>query len=255
MRASTIERGNLLFWMACAWVLLFEALPPLAAAREGAARTALEGRVTFRGTVPRRKVADQAGVQRPLFVVDDKGGLKEAVVYLTLGAAAGGRAQRSEPEGQREKPPPLVIDQIEYTFVPHVVAVRAGHEVRFTSTDLANHNVRGHGLERKNQFNVFTGGGGQYTHRFVPEKKNRPVRIGCDLHPWMGAWIYVFDHANFAVTDGEGKFQFADVPRGRHVLHVRQPDARLERDMDVEMGEEEPAPVEVEFTEDDLRPD
>ena len=65
----------------------------------------------------------------------------------------------------------------------------AGQPVKFTNSDPANHNVRTAVTERTNQFNVFTGADGSYTHRFTPQPE--PIRVGCDIHPWMRATYQV----------------------------------------------------------------
>lgn len=44
-------------------------------------------------------------------------------------------------------------------------------------------------------------------HRFQVDAKRRPFLIGCDIHVWMRAWVFVFDHPYFSVADAEGSFQ------------------------------------------------
>ena len=45
-----------------------------------------------------------------------------------------------------------------------------------------------------------------------------PVIVKCNLHPWMNAWIHVFDHPYFAVTDADGKFEIKNAPAGKYRL-------------------------------------
>jgi len=71
----------------------------------------------------------------------------------------------------------------------------------------------------------------------------------------MGAWIYVFDHPWFALTNDQGKFSIDNVPAGQHRLHVRQPDARLERDLELEILPGKSVAVDLEFTHKDLPPE
>jgi hypothetical protein len=104
--------------------------------------------------------------------------------------------------------------------------VLAGQPVRFTNGDPANHNVRASSGVRTNEFNVYTGINGSYTRSFAATPNHEPVRIGCDIHPWMLAWIYVFDHALFAVTDETGRFRIENVPIGTYTMQSRQPDLR-----------------------------
>lgn len=48
------------------------------------------------------------------------------------------------------------------------------------------------------------------------------VRIKCDVHPWMFAYIGVVPHPYFAVTDREGVFHLPrNLPLGRYTLAAR----------------------------------
>lgn len=180
----------------------------------------VEGVITYRGKVPKARVADEVGHRHNLLDVDRKTrGLRWAVVFLIPKDVKVGNKQASQIPRK-----PAVIDQQEHMFVPHMIAVRAGQTVKFTNADAANHNVRGSSLVAKNNFNIFTGAGGKYEHRFASDRKNRPVALTCDIHPWMRAWVYVFDHPHFTVTDKKGKFRLADVPPGQYQMIVRQPD-------------------------------
>ncbi len=56
----------------------------------------------------------------------------------------------------------------------------------------------------------------------APRALRRPgvIDVECDAHSWMHAKIFVFAHPYFAVTDGSGSFEIADVPVGTHTLKV-----------------------------------
>ena len=71
----------------------------------------------------------------------------------------------------------------------------------------------------------------------------------------MGAWIYVFDHARFAVTDAKGQFKIENVPPGKYRLVVRQPDGGLFAEHEVEIAAENTVQHDVEFSECDLNID
>src|SRR5690606_37120358 len=117
-----------------------------------------------------------------------------------------GALERTRDTGQRDRQEPARMDQLDYAFRPPLLAVRSGERVAFSNSDPANHNVRASSLRPGNQFNVYTGSGGEYLHRFEADEKQRPVLIGCDIHAWMRGWVYVFDHPHFAVTDEAGRF-------------------------------------------------
>ncbi len=44
------------------------------------------------------------------------------------------------------------------------------------------------------------------------------LRIGCDVHRWMTAWVGVVSHPYFAVSDVEGTFTIANVPAGKRTV-------------------------------------
>lgn len=203
----------------------------------------VRGVVRFNGMVPKAKTADEAGRIHDLH--PKTCGLRDAVVYWIDAPA--------EPLPNDAKELPIVVvDQKDFTFLPHVVSVRSGQPVKFTNSDSASHNVRTSAFEPKNQFNVFTGAGNEYVHRFVVDKKQRPTRLGCDIHAWMGGWIYTFDHSHHAMTDAEGRFELPTLPAGPQRLAIRQPDGNLRRDITVEVIAGMTTTLEVGFRDTDL---
>jgi plastocyanin len=206
------------------------------------------GTVTYTSDVPLQPIADNAGRQHPLLTVHRKSrGLQDAVVYLV------GKFPPDPQEGETKPPEPVLIDQQDETFTPHVVALRDGQAIRFKNSDGGNHNVRSAALDPRNEFNVFTGAGTSYQHVLHADPKQRPIRIGCDLHRWMSAWVYVFDHPYFAVTDEQGQFEIRSVPAGTYKLVVRQPDGGLSHEREVIVEHGSTTDVDVRFGGDDLK--
>ena len=114
----------------------------------------VEGVVSYDGPLPEPIPVHEAGTVRHLVEVEPKAkGLKEAVVWLE-GVP---RPARSGDEAPEE---PVVMDQQNYFFVPHVLAVEAGRAVEFRNGDVANHGVTASSPEPENRFNVVTPPGG-----------------------------------------------------------------------------------------------
>ena len=107
----------------------------------------IEGVVTYDGRLPDPIPVSEAGTSRQLIEVDPKTkGLKDAVVWLE---------GVPEPRAHQEvADKPVVMDQQNFFFVPHVLAVKSGQVVEFRNSDVANHGVRASSLEPGNQFNV-----------------------------------------------------------------------------------------------------
>ena len=126
----------------------------------------------------------------------------------------------------REEPQTVMMDQVDYRFVPETIAIRAGDRVKFTNSDAALHNVMAIGGTELLNVSLYR----ENDHVHVFQKAGnlkRPVRIGCSIHSQMQAWIFVFDHPFFAVTGTDGKFRFDAVPPGEYTLEMRHPAGNL----------------------------
>ena len=192
-----------------------EPLAPAQADSDG--RGTLAGRVVFDGDPPQpqaltvSKDVDVCGktekFPEALLVGPDKG-IKNAVVFLR--AVTGGKSL-SLPESNP------AMDQLHCAYTPHILLVPAGATVDIKNSDGILHNI--HTYSEKNPaFNT-----AQPKFKTVISKTfARPeiIRVTCDVHDWMTAWIVVHDHPYYALTDETGAFQLTDVPPGEHELRV-----------------------------------
>lgn len=209
---------------------------------EAAEPVLIEGTITYTGPVPKPVSVPDANSERQLIEVQPKtNGLKDAVVWLEGVKAPAERIKRKA----------AVMDQRGFFFVPHVLAIEADQEVEFLNNDQANHGVQATAFEDKNCFNVFTPFNGSYKHRFVAAR--RPIPIGCPIHPGMAAWIFVFDHPYFAVSDAAGKFRLPAVPPGSYTLVVRHMDGVMLKKVMIEVKEGKSLRQDIAFTGDDMK--
>lgn len=187
----------------------------------------IAGVVRYTGEVPPpQKVVTSDGrvIDHRDLVVEPKGkGLRDVVAVLEDAPA--------QPKVTNARP--AYIDQREMVYLPRVVAVRHGQAVSFDNNDSCNHSVLASSTLPANQFNVFVASGKPYEHVFAPQK--HPVQIGCSLHAWMRAWVYVVPHPWFAVSDARGNFEIKDVPPGKHTLWLRHPDTGHQEHREVEV--------------------
>lgn len=169
-----------------------------AAQATGGIRGRLDLRRLARPTERRPEVADPgAGGPR------DQPDLRRGVVYLEQAP----RAAFDEPE-----PTQAVMDQRNELFVPHVLAVMVGTVVDFPNSDRTYHNV--FSLSRARRFDL-----GRYaTGRSKSVRMDRPgiVRVFCDIHSHMNAFVLVFAHPFFDVTGADGRFEIPDLPAGTY---------------------------------------
>jgi len=108
------------------------------------------------------------------------------------------------------------MDQKNERFVPHVLAIAAGTWVDFPNGDRTYHNV--FSLSKTKEFNL-----GRYAAGHSESVKfDQPgiVRVFCEIHSHMNAFIVVIAHRFFATTDDEGRYQIDGLPPGTYSLSV-----------------------------------
>jgi plastocyanin len=131
-------------------------------------------------------------------------------VYLHVVSGLGDRVFAPPPE-------PAEMDQKGCVFIPHVMAVQANQVIEFHSSDPFMHNVRA-AAEKNRTFNVSMPGRGRRVRRYfsTPEV----VRMRCDLHAWMQAWIAVSDNPFHDVTGESGAFELVGLPAGTYTIEA-----------------------------------
>jgi plastocyanin len=123
----------------------------------------------------------------------------------------------------REEPRPR-MDQRNETFVPHVLPIVAGTTVDFPNNDQTYHNV--FSLSKTKTFDL-----GRYAvGRSKSVRFDRPgiVRVFCDIHSHMSAFILVFAHRYFALSESDGTYRLENVPPGTYTVVAWNESAPLE---------------------------
>ena len=115
-----------------------------------------------------------------------------------------------------DRAPHAVVGQRNETFVPRVVAVPVGTTVDFPNQDAMLHNVFSASPAKK--FDLGMCGEGET--KSVTFDAPGVVRIGCNVHPKMEAFVVVHTNPYVAVSDGKGSYTVAGVPDGSYQLRV-----------------------------------
>jgi hypothetical protein len=162
-----------------------------------------------------------AAHQKPVMpqgkIVWDDGTVPYAFVYLK---SADGKLDI----GTKFEPPsdPIEIDQKGCMYSPHVQGMIAGQKIKIKNSDDTNHNI--HSLPTKNRgFNFSQPKVGMERVLEGSETFTNPevmVRVKCDVHPWMSAYVGVLPHPFFTYTKKPGTFEIPNVPAGKYILAV-----------------------------------
>jgi plastocyanin len=134
-------------------------------------------------------------------------GLRYAVV--TLEGVTKGKAV--EKEAQHE------LDNVKCRFVPHVQTASVGQFVVLKNSDPILHTAHAYFVDGQPQFNV-----GLYPGRVSRKPLVTPgvVKISCEVHPWMSAYIVVTEHPYHSVTDVYGEYLISEIPPGNYKVKL-----------------------------------
>lgn len=109
------------------------------------------------------------------------------------------------------------LDNVKCRFVPHVQAASVGQFIVFKNSDPILHTAHAFFVDGQPQFNI-----GLYPGRVSRKPLITPgiVKILCEVHPWMSAYIVVTDHPYHSITDAYGEYQMGDIPPGVYRVKV-----------------------------------
>jgi plastocyanin len=113
---------------------------------------------------------------------------------------------------------PVTLDQKGALYVPQIVAIQTGQKLIVKNSDPLVHNVHAKPAANPESNQVQMSGGPDLTYTF--DKPEPFLKFQCDVHPWMFAWVSVFDHPYFAVSGADGKFTIKNVPPGKYTLEA-----------------------------------
>jgi hypothetical protein len=216
---------------------------PVVTGVAGSSGTSLSGWVTLTGT-PKPEIPIELGptcsalnpgnVTTRHFVVSPEGGLANVLVYV----------QNARSGTALFEPP--VLDQIGCMFEPYVLGVVAGQKFRIRNSDPELHNI--HATPKVNgEFNIAQASRGQVNILSFP-KAELFVRIKCDIHPWMFAYVNVLPHPYFFITGTNGVFGLpAGLPAGDYTVSAVHLKAG-ELTQQVRIGDSEPRPLHFRFS-------
>ncbi len=183
------------------------------------AASTVTGTITFTGKPPALKPlamdADPACAKKhgkpvpaEMLVLGNGNSMGNVIVWVSKGLPAG----KTYPAPKT----PVTLDQKGCVYVPHAMGIMVGQAYRILNSDGILHNV--HTLPKVNKsFNrAMPATSKEASTSFA---KPEPIfQIKCDVHPWMSAYIGVFEHPFFAATGTDGKFTISGLDAGTYEI-------------------------------------
>ena len=118
--------------------------------------------------------------------------------------------------GAKRTPKSRVIEQRGKEFEPHVMAVPVGSTVAFPNFDDIYHNV--FSLSKSKAFDLGMYKSGE--SREIKFDKPGIVRLGCNIHANMSAYVVVVDAPHYAVAQPDGTFAFKSLAPGKYKVQA-----------------------------------
>lgn len=116
----------------------------------------------------------------------------------------------------KRTPKQRIMEQRKKTFWPHLLAIPPGSTVAFPNFDQVYHNV--FSLSPTHPFDIGLYKDGQ--SRDMKFDKAGMVRLGCNVHAQMAAFIFVVDAPNYVPVEGATEFNFRRLAAGKYKARV-----------------------------------
>ena len=182
---------------------------------ESSVRNTLSGTVTLDGDVPEARRIDLSAdpfcaEQSPnaiteFFVVND-GKVANVLVYVTNETLRTSDSLVSFADS-------AVIERNKCRFEPRVLGIQVGQPLEIFNRDKTAHNT--HPYPKVNrEWNMSQPASSTITQAF--ERPEVFISVRCNQHPSEQAYISVFNHPFFAVTDKRGNYKIEGLPPGSY---------------------------------------
>jgi plastocyanin len=171
----------------------------------------------------------------PQDVVDTNGDLDNVIVYV--------KDDLSKYSFDTPKDP-VVLNQRNCMYDPHVVALMAGQTLEVKNDDQTTHNIHPMPKDNREWNTSQPPGAAPIDNSFARSEVAIPVK--CNVHPWMKGYIAVFKNPFFAVTTKDGKFDIKGLPPGTYTIEAWQEHYGTV-DQQVTIGPKETKSVDISF--------
>ncbi len=180
----------------------------------------VHGSVSFEGNAPRKWLNRNSDPvcskikRKSDSIVVTKGKLRDVHVRI-----AGSGLPRPTSKLKRR---PVVVKQSQCMYEPKVVSLLPGQRLVVQNVDPTYHNVHAK-LKRRTKWNIGQAAGAPDLIKQNISKPGQAITLGCDVHPWMSAYVVTWANAFSKVTSSDGAFAIPDVPVGTYDIEAWHP--------------------------------
>lgn len=169
-----------------------------------------------------------------VMVTNEKGRpLEDAVVYV-----------ESDNSQSADREAEVKIIQDNRNFAPKVSVIQKGTLVNFPNQDSIQHHVYSFSQPKKFEIPLYKGD----PPNPIKFDKAGAVIIGCNIHDWMKAYIYVVGTPYFAKTDATGKISITNMPTGSYKVKLWHPLQKSRRAMSESIQWDDSKSADLEFS-------
>ena len=107
------------------------------------------------------------------------------------------------------------LDQKKCRYEPHVIAMPVDSELKIHTSDPVNHNIHTYSFENDPMNIMFIPNQEEYSQEM---EEAEIIKVECDLHSWMTAWVVVTPNGYSDVSSSDGTFLISNIPPGKYEL-------------------------------------
>jgi plastocyanin len=182
----------------------------------------ISGKVTYTGTPAKAKTIDMskepscakqhaAPITTEGVVTGPNNTLANVVVYISAGA----------PDESSAPSQAVTFTQKGCQYIPHVIALRVGQELKVVNEDQTSHNI--HPMAKVNrEWNKSQPPGTPPLSEKFDKEEFIPVK--CNVHPWMHGYFAVLKTSHYTLSGEDGSFKLPDLPAGKYTITAWQED-------------------------------
>lgn len=175
----------------------------------------ISGKITYTGTPVKQKPIDMSKepscakqhatpVTTETVVTGANNALENVVVYISAGADDANAPAQA-----------VTFTQKGCQYLPHVIALQAGQELKVVNDDQTSHNI--HPLAKQNrEWNKSQPPGSPA----IEAKFDTPefISVKCNIHPWMHGWFAVLKTSHYSISSNGGGFALPNLPPGKYTV-------------------------------------